>query len=182
MRKTIAGLLSVLVGFEPAALHAQSAATPAPPSGQQAVPKTPDGAEAAKSSGVNYDLLSSSIARLRRELKELPPSKSYTPLKLDFYVEVVAQAPPILLFTPEEVAPAGPVPWGPMTHQEFLDMVTPKEFRSQTLPIGSLIVLGIKQLFTLEKERAKRQKEAEQRKREQDEREKMRLTPPGPPK
>ncbi len=182
MRKKIAGLLSVLIGFQPASLYAQSVSNPATPAGQQAAPRTPEGGEGAKPSGVNYDLLSSSLVRIRRELKELPPSTSYTPLKLDFYVEVVAKAPAILLFTPQDLASVGPVPWGAPTHQEMLDLMTPQEFRSQTLPLSSLIVLGIKQLFKLEAERAKRQKEAEQRKKEQEAREKLRISPPLPPK
>jgi hypothetical protein len=157
MHKALAALLGVLIGIQPALVRAEEgqAQTPAPAVAQTPVPKTP---------GLDYDLLSASLVRLRRELAEQPPSRAYTPLKLDFYVEVTADAPPIVLFTPKDLEPVGPVPWGAMTHREFLDLVTPKEFRTPTIPIGSIVYYGIKQLIDWEREKAKRQKEAERRK------------------
>ncbi len=175
MRKVLASLLSILIGAQPALLHAQS--------GQagQAAQDPKAAAPSAKTPGLDYDLLSASLVRLRRELAEQPPSTSYTPLKLDFYVEVTAPAPPIILFTPKDLAPVGVVPWGAPTHREMLDLMTPQEFRSPTIPIGSMILYGVKQLIAWEAEKAKRQREAEKRKKEEEERRKLLLGAPVPP-
>ncbi len=174
MRKALASLLSVMMASQPALVYAQA---------DQSAPARPDASASAtsKSPGLNYDLLSASLVRLRRELAEQPPSKAYTPLKLDFYVEVTAEAPTIMLFTPKDLAAAGPVPWGAPTHQDMLDVMTPQEFRSPTIPIGSMVLYGIKQLIQWEAEKAKRQREAEQRKKEAEARAKLLYGAPVPP-
>jgi hypothetical protein len=176
MRNALVRLLTVLIGIQPALLYAQAdQPQPAPTSNPQA------SGSATRTPGVDYDLLSASLARLRRELAEQPPSKSFTPLKLNFYVEVVAEAPPIQFFTPQDFAAGGPVPWAPPTHREMLDVMTPQEFRSPLMPIGSMLLMGIKQLFQWEAEKAKRQREAEKRQREEEQRKKLIFGAPVPP-
>ena len=49
-----------------------------------------------------------SFARIKRELRTLPPSTAQTPLKLEYYVEVQGLAPPIPIFMPGELT-TGPL-------------------------------------------------------------------------
>jgi hypothetical protein len=176
MRGAIAGVLSVVIGLQPVVLRAQRGqATPSAEAGagpQDARPSTPD---------PYGDVLAASFSRIRRALNERPPSKDSSGLKLDFYVEVVGQAPPIKLFYSDDLRP-GAVPGGPPTHRDMLDLMTPQEFRSPSIPLASLVVTGIQKLLTWDSDRRKRE-EAEKRKKEQEER-RLRLYGPaaGPPK
>ncbi|MBI4475873.1 MAG: hypothetical protein HY654_01800 [Acidobacteria bacterium] len=84
---------------------------------------------------VDVDELPISIARIQRKLAQTPPS-SRSGLKLEYYVEVVGKAPPIDVFGTFDVK-NGPVPWAGMTHREFLDLVTPQEFRSPPMDFSA---------------------------------------------
>jgi hypothetical protein len=176
MRGAIAGMLSVLIGLQPVSIEAW------------ATQATQVGGTGAKDQGTrpqtldpDADVLAASFKRLRRVLGERPPSKNNTPLKLDFYVEVVGHAPPIKLFFSEDLKP-GPVAGAPPTHQDMLDLMTPQEFRSPSVPLFSLLAVGIQKLLTWDSDKRKRE-EAEKRKREEDER-RLRLYGPaaGPPR
>jgi hypothetical protein len=69
-----------------------------------------------------------SIARIRRQLATRPASKT-DGLKLEYYIDVYGKYPKIDLFT--DIDPmAGDVQYGSPTHQEFLNLVTPQEFKS----------------------------------------------------
>jgi hypothetical protein len=50
------------------------------------------------------------------------------------------------------------VPYGPPTHQEVLDVLTPREYRTPVFPLSSLAVLAAQKLFQYNK---KKQCEAE---------------------
>lgn len=82
-----------------------------------------------------------SMDRIRRELttEQYREVRSGTPLRLEYHVDVFGQAPGIDFFTnfPLDV---GPVPRSAPSHREFLEMVTPQEFRSPPLPIYSLAI------------------------------------------
>jgi hypothetical protein len=69
-----------------------------------------------------------SVERIRRKLAQAPPSKT-SGLRLEYYVEVYGRSPHIDLFTDFDPT-AGAVQYGSPTHQEFLDLVTPQEFKS----------------------------------------------------
>ena len=101
-----------------------------------------------------------SFERIKRELGDRAPSTNATPLKLDYYVEVTALAPLIELFTTPEFA-SGPVPGAPPTHREMVAHATRPEFRSPSVPIGSLAFVAVAKLVQWEIDRRKRKKAEE---------------------
>lgn len=90
----------------------------------------------AQTARLEVDELPISIDRIQRKLAQRPSSRSGG-LKLDYYVEVVGKAPRIDVFGNFDVK-NGPVPYGGVTHREFLDLVTPQEFRSPPMDLGAL--------------------------------------------
>jgi hypothetical protein len=69
-----------------------------------------------------------SIERIRRKLAQAAPSKT-TGLRLEYYVEVYGRSPR-LDFLAEFDPTTDAVQYGSPTHQEFLNLVTPQEFKS----------------------------------------------------
>ena len=161
MRRLLARLLVVAIGIQPALLQAQQASTRQDPPAPRRRATAPGHAA--------DDVLAGSFERVRRALAEAPRSKNAIPLKLDFYVEVVGQAPRIELFTAQDMA-AGPVPgMSPPTHGDMLGVMTPQAFRSGAVPISTLAVMGIAQLIKWQRDVAKRrQQEEAEKKRQQD--------------
>ena len=88
-----------------------------------------------------------SLSRIRRELQEIETrqQQSGDPLRLEFTVEVYGRAPRIDLL--ENFPVSGPIPYGPPTHQEVLDQLTPKEFSSPVVPLSSLAFWAAQQLI-----------------------------------
>lgn len=119
MKRYLAGIsaLSVLLLAAPARAQDQ-----APPPTQTAK--------------LEVDELPISFDRIQRKLAQ-QPSSSRQGLKLDYYVEVVGKAPKIDIFGEFDVK-KGPVPFGGMTHRDFLDLVTPQEFRAPAMDFGAL--------------------------------------------
>jgi hypothetical protein len=58
-------------------------------------------------------------------------------LNLRYFVDVYAKAPPIVIITPQDRVEYGPAPYGAPTHQEMLQMMTPREFRASGMMLGS---------------------------------------------
>lgn len=116
MRRALPWLLAWLIGVHPAAVWAQQ------------------GAGAVQS----FDALGVSFERIRRDLRTAPPSKVITPIKLEYYVEVVGVAPPFTLFSSEELS-IGPVPGVPPSHADMMRHVTPLAF---TAPAATLVSVG----------------------------------------
>jgi len=147
-------MLACLVGLQPAAVRAQqgSAAGTAP---TQAQP--PPAQEVA-----SFDSLGLSFARIKRELRILPASTAKTPLKLEYYVEVQGLMPPIPIFRPGELT-TGPVPYGAPTHSDMMDHVTPLAFKSGTVPVSSLAIMGIVKLLQWEAQRAREERREKER-------------------
>jgi hypothetical protein len=86
-----------------------------------------------------------SLERIRRGLALQPRTReSRDGLRLEYFIEVYGQAPRLELFTPEENAITAPVMYGGMTHQEFLQVVTPQEFRAPAADIPGAIAALIK--------------------------------------
>jgi hypothetical protein len=86
-----------------------------------------------------------SLERIRRELsQQARTSESRDGLRLSYYVEVYGRAPRLELFSPEENLTSAPVQYGGMTHQEFLRVVTPEEFRSPAADIPGAIAAFLK--------------------------------------
>ena len=112
------------------ALIAALAASPAGqdrPTGAPAAGQAP----AEQTAKVDTDALPVSVDRIQRKLAQPPrirPSE-VTPV---FRVEVIGELPPIeVLLGPDYLV--GKTPAAGMTHQEFLDMVTPDEFRGTAM-------------------------------------------------
>ena len=138
MRRSIA-LLIVAVILMPSSVFAQ----------QQTQAQTP----AVDASKMGVDL-----SRIKRELAQAQSEEASSDegLRLAYTVEVVGTAPRINFL--EGFRVDGPVPYGPPTHQEVLDVLTPKEFRSPVVPFYSLAVMAVQKLHEYNK---KRQCEAE---------------------
>lgn len=104
------------------------------------------GAASAERADVDVSKLGVSLSRIRRELAQAEADEvnADDPLRLRFTVEVVGSAPPIDLL--DGFAVEGPVPYGPPTHEEVLNVLTPKEFRSPVVPFYSLAVLAAQKL------------------------------------
>jgi len=170
MRRILAALLVVLIGLQPAWLHAQQAgaagAQAQSPRVQTPAASTP---QSASTDVPDIDALGMSFERIKRLLADRPPSNSQSLLKLHYYVEVVALAPRLQLFTREELAPTGVIPWGAPTHADIVNLLTPVEFRSPSVPISSLAIAGIVKLVQWEAARMKRKKAEEDRKKRDEE-------------
>ena len=59
--------------------------------------------------------------------------------RLRFTIDVFGRAPRIQLITPEDNVRWGQAPYGAPTHQEMMDVVTPREFRSPVMDFTSLM-------------------------------------------
>jgi hypothetical protein len=114
--RPVALVLVVTLAGAPGAYAGQPSNTPATKTGAQSAKATPS------------NELPVSLDRIRRKLSQAPPSKT-TGLKLEYYVEVYGKSPR-LDFLAEFDAASGAVQYGSPTHREFLDLVTPQEFKS----------------------------------------------------
>jgi len=120
----------------------------------------------------SVEALGVSFERIKRGLRLQAPSaaSAASPLKLDYYVEVMAPAPEIRIFTPADLMALGPVPGAPPTHREMIrDLWTKPEFKGQSMPIGSLAIMGIMKLAQWQAEQIKQRKKEEARRKETEE-------------
>lgn len=88
---------------------------------------------------LDIDRLPVSVVRVRRQLQALPPYDPGTALRLNFYVDVIGKEPTLDIFTGIDLSGRGGVQYGPMTHREFLEFVTPKPFRAPVMDLGSVM-------------------------------------------
>jgi len=127
MRGLVAFLLSALIAFPPAILAQE-----------------PQPADVSK--------MGVSLSRIKRELVQAQEeAQDPNTLKLTFTVQVIGTAPKIDLL--EGFAVEGPVPYGPPTHREVLDVLTPQEHSGQAFPILGLAVLATQKLYQFNKKR-----------------------------
>jgi hypothetical protein len=150
MRRALVSLLAFVIGLEPALLQSQQAG---------AAPGQPP-ASATGPPEASLDAMGISFQRIKRELGDRAPSTNATPLRLNYYVEVTALAPPILLFSPQELV-AGPVPGAPPTHWDMLAHVTRPEFRAPLVPVSTLAFIAVAKQAQWEADRRKRRKAEE---------------------
>lgn len=132
---TLVGIAVAVALAVPRAAAAQDQAPPAPSS--QAPQQTPAPSPAAAQAA-------SDLERVKAQLNRAPG------LKLDdgqlrFYVEVIAKQPSIADMIGSYDLMNGPTKRGaPMTHQEFLNMVTPKElYGSGGIKAGELLQFAL---------------------------------------
>lgn len=128
MRRTTWLVLVSLLAECSSSTHAW-AQTQAPPASRPATP----------TEALDIDNLPISVVRVRRQLASLPPYDPAGGLRLDFFIDVYGQAPSLDLFTGIDLSGKGGVQYGPMTHAEFLEFVTPKAFRAPVMDLGSIM-------------------------------------------
>jgi hypothetical protein len=144
MPRLMAPVLVVAVGLAPAAQAGQAAQVGSAPAQAQ----SPQQQEQTAPNVPTPDQLGVSFERIKRELRETPPSpKKSSVLHLEFHVEVYGKAPKIDLLANVDLRPDGAVRYGGMTHREFLDVVTPQAFKSPPADLLSLFTLAIQQLI-----------------------------------
>lgn len=78
------------------------------------------------------------LDRIQRGLRESAIREERVGLNLRYTVEVYGQAPPLVLFGPEDNLVTGPVPYGAPTHKEMIEHVTPKEYRAPAADLSAL--------------------------------------------
>jgi hypothetical protein len=123
------GLWLGMVAAPTACAYAQGSA-PDPP---------PEGTTHEAPASLDPTKLGVSLERIRIQLADKPATKT-SGLKIQETIEVVGVAPKIQLWNPETAKLAtGPVPWGAPTHRDFIDLVTPKEFKNYPMDLNALV-------------------------------------------
>ncbi|HEX7021199.1 MAG TPA: hypothetical protein VF159_14370 [Gemmatimonadaceae bacterium] len=137
LRRTTAALLSAAL-LAPASAVAQQ-----PGDTASERPRTTEAGKEARQTDLPV-----SLERIRRELVATTrtTSSSQDPLRLEYFIDVYGRAPRIELFTREENLTSAPVMYGGMTHQEFMQVVTPQEFRAPAGDISGAIAALVKWL------------------------------------
>jgi hypothetical protein len=107
-----------------------------PIAGAQSVVAISTAAPAA--SAVDVNRLPIDLRRIERTMRQASTREERDGLNLRYFVEVYAKAPNIVLFTKEDNLEYGPVPYGAPSHQEMLNMITPKEYRAPAANFGNL--------------------------------------------
>lgn len=93
----------------------------------------------AQRSTVDVDRLPIDLQRIHRELQQSATREEREGLQLRYFVDVFGQAPPLVLFGPQDNLRTGPVPYGAPTHKEMLYQMTPQEFRAPVADFSALI-------------------------------------------
>jgi hypothetical protein len=78
------------------------------------------------------------VAKIHRELQQASAREEHHGLNLRYVIEVYGQAPPLVLFGPQDNLVRGPVPYGAPTHREMIEQVTPKEYRAPVADFAAL--------------------------------------------
>jgi hypothetical protein len=94
----------------------------------------PDAQEA-----VDVSRLPLNLDRIQRELRQSAIREERQGLNLRYVVEVYGQAPPLVLFGPDDDLVYGPVPYGAPTHKDMIEHVTPKEYRAPAADFSALL-------------------------------------------
>ena len=80
--------------------------------------------------GIDVNRLPIDLQRIERRFRQGQIREERDGLNLRYYIDVFAVAPRIVLFTKQDNLRYGPVPYGGPTHNEMLDMMTPRPFRN----------------------------------------------------
>jgi hypothetical protein len=91
-------------------------------------------------SGIDVTRLPIDMQRIERRFRQGQVREERDGLNLRYYIDVFALAPRIVLFTEQDNLRYGPVPYGGPTHNEMLEMMTPRPFRNH----GGVNILGTK--------------------------------------
>ena len=99
----------------------------------------PAWAQEARGRELDVDRLPIDLERIQRQIQQASTeAEQREGLNLRYQVEVFGRAPELRLFAPGENLTNGPVPYGAPTHQEMIDAVTPREFRSPVMDFNAL--------------------------------------------
>jgi hypothetical protein len=79
------------------------------------------------------------LAKVTSQLRQSAPTESHNALHIRYSIDVYGQAPRIELFTKQDNLTSGPVPYGAPTHREFIEHVTPIEYRAPAANFAALI-------------------------------------------
>ena len=71
------------------------------------------------------------VQRIQRRFRQDQIREERNGLNLKYYVDVFAKAPNLVLLTKDDNLVYGQVPGSPPTHNDMIDMMTPREFRQQ---------------------------------------------------
>jgi hypothetical protein len=87
---------------------------------------------------VDVNRLPIDVGRIQRELQQSAERNENEGLRLRYFVDVYGQAPPLVLFGPEDNLVDGPVPYGAPTHREMINQNTPIDYRPMAWDLNSL--------------------------------------------
>jgi hypothetical protein len=88
---------------------------------------------------VDVSRLPIDLDRIRRELRVAEIRESRDGLNLKYTVDVYGRAPTLVLFTEADNLRYGRAPYGGPTHQDMLEMMTPKEHRAPVADFSALL-------------------------------------------
>ena len=87
---------------------------------------------------VDVNRLPIDVGRIQRELQQSAERNENEGLRLRYFVDVYGQAPPLVLFGPEDNLVDGPVPYGAPTHREMINQNTPIDYRPMAWDLTSV--------------------------------------------
>ncbi len=79
------------------------------------------------------------LERIHRQLQQTATREERDGLNLRYYVNVNTQAPPLIVFGPDDNLVHGPVPYGGPTHKDMLEQMTPKEYRAPVADFSAFL-------------------------------------------
>ena len=88
---------------------------------------------------VDVSRLPLNLDRIQRGLRQSAIREERDGLNLRYVIDVYGQAPPLVLFGPEDNLVYGPVPYGAPTHRDMIEHVTPKEYRAPAADFSALL-------------------------------------------
>ncbi|MPY90453.1 MAG: hypothetical protein GEU99_21340 [Luteitalea sp.] len=160
MRAFVLGLAVVLAVVPSTALLAQETSDPSS-SGSNGTPEPREARNDPQPSSFDVDGLGVSVERIKREVRQAPTvAETFDGQRLRTYIRVYGVAPPIRLFSEGE-RPTTPAPYGGMTHNEFLNLVTPQQFRRPAANLSNVAFA----ITDWAKKKARERKEREERER-----------------
>ena len=78
---------------------------------------------------VDVNRLPIDVGRIQRKLLQSAERDENEGLRLQYFVDVYGQAPPLVIFGPEDNLVEGPVPYGAPTHRQMIEQNTPIDYR-----------------------------------------------------
>lgn len=87
---------------------------------------------------VDVSRLPINLSRIQRQLQQSAVRDESDGLRLRYVVDVFGQAPRIELFGNRDFSLTGPAPYGAPTHQDILQILTPREFSAPAANFGNL--------------------------------------------